>query len=118
MAIQRDGEKCVICKLSRVDHKIKYGRDITVDHIDGKGRYSKIQNNTLENLQTLCLSCHGRKDNPKKLRAKDVLFIRRNINKFTKKELAEKFNVSIQAIKDVYYFNTWNLTPIALKLSL
>lgn len=63
-AIQRDGEKCVQCGMTREEHKIRYGRDITVDHINGKGRNEtrKEKDNRLENLQTLCLSCHGKKD--------------------------------------------------------
>lgn len=62
--IQRDNEKCISCDMSRHEHKIKYSRDITVDHIDGNGRNkTKLEkNNSLENLQTLCLPCHTRKD--------------------------------------------------------
>jgi hypothetical protein len=45
---------------------VKYNRDITVDHIDGNGRRKPkhLKNNSLDNLQTLCLSCHGKKDSP------------------------------------------------------
>lgn len=60
--IQRDKEQCVQCGMTREEHKNRWGRDITVDHIDMRGRYSDSPNNTLENLQTMCLSCHGRKD--------------------------------------------------------
>ena len=67
-AIQRDGEKCVVCGMTRDEHKEKYGRDISVDHIDGFGRNkpSAEKNNNLDNLQTLCLSCHGKKDRPRR----------------------------------------------------
>lgn len=63
-AITRDGGKCVNCGLSREEHLEKYGRDITVDHVDGKGRNTAAaeQNHSLDNLQTLCLACHGSKD--------------------------------------------------------
>lgn len=63
-AIQRDGEKCVLCGMTRKEHRSKYGRDITVDHINGKGRNTpkEKRDNRLENLQTLCLRCHGLKD--------------------------------------------------------
>ncbi len=61
-AIQREGEKCVKCGMTRSKHKSKYGVDITVDHIDGNGRYSKKKNHSLDNLQTLCMPCHGAKD--------------------------------------------------------
>ena len=53
---------CSSCNLTRSEHKELWNRDITVDHIDGKGYNSEIKNNVLENLQTLCLPCHGRKD--------------------------------------------------------
>ncbi len=62
LVIQRDGEKCVTCGMTRQEHKDKWSRDITVDHKDGKGRTSILKNNELSNLQTLCLSCHSRKD--------------------------------------------------------
>ena len=62
LAIQRDGEQCISCNMSRIEHKNKWGVDITVDRIDGYGRYSPTFNNSLENLQTLCFSCHGKKD--------------------------------------------------------
>lgn len=63
-AIQRDGEKCMACGMTRAQHIEKYGRDITVDHIDGNGRYTPRpeRNNDLSNLMTLCLYCHGKKD--------------------------------------------------------
>lgn len=65
IAIQRDGERCVSCSMTREEHLSKYGCDITVDHIDGKGAYTARdeKNNSLDNLQTLCMSCHGKKDN-------------------------------------------------------
>lgn len=53
----RDGNKCVKCQMTDREHKEKYGRPITIDHKD-KNR----KNNSPENLQTLCLSCHGSKD--------------------------------------------------------
>lgn len=71
-AIQRDGEKCVKCGTTRAEHKAKYGRDITVDHIDGNGSTTPIEkkNNSLRNLQTLCSRCHGKKDVVKSSRVK------------------------------------------------
>lgn len=61
-AIQRDGEKCQSCGMSRAEHLERFNTDITVDHVDGSGRNSKEQNNALENLRTMCLPCHGKKD--------------------------------------------------------
>ncbi|MCW2763641.1 MAG: hypothetical protein JWR85_3842, partial [Marmoricola sp.] len=64
-AIQRDGEKCVKCGITRAEHSILYKKDITVDHIDGLGVGQPVylKNNSLENLQTLCSVCHKAKDN-------------------------------------------------------
>ena len=63
-AIMRDGEKCVRCDMTREEHRIKYGKDITVDHIDGRGINTPAnqKNNAINNLQTLCFACHGHKD--------------------------------------------------------
>lgn len=68
--IQRDGEKCVQCGMTRAAHRAKWNRDITVDHIDGNGRNrpAKLKNNDLSNLQTLCIPCHSKKDNKNKLK--------------------------------------------------
>lgn len=60
--IKRDHEKCCDCGMTRAEHKSLFGCDITVNHVDHNGRYSKYKNNNLDNLETLCLRCHGRKD--------------------------------------------------------
>lgn len=60
--LERDNWQCRNCGMTNEQHIIIFGRGITVDHIDGNGRYSKIKNNNLQNLQTLCLRCHGKKD--------------------------------------------------------
>lgn len=62
VALQRDNYTCVDCGMTDYEHQERWGRGITVDHIDGQGRYSETQNNELSNLATRCLSCHGRKD--------------------------------------------------------
>ena len=62
--IKSDNEECVGCGMGREEHKEKYNKDLTVDHI--KPRVEFIENdsfdwenaNKLENLRTLCLSCH------------------------------------------------------------
>jgi len=66
-ALERDNWTCQNCGMNNEQHILIFGRQITVDHIDGKGRNSKEKNNDLSNLMTLCLRCHGRKD---KLRGK------------------------------------------------
>jgi hypothetical protein len=50
--LQRDGYHCVRCGENRRSK-------LTVHHIDGNGRCSKNPNNDLNNLQTLCRSCHA-----------------------------------------------------------
>ena len=65
--LERDGRSCVQCGMSDAQHKAKWNRPITVDHKD-----KNKKNNTMRNLQTLCLSCHGRKDLLPKLRERRV----------------------------------------------
>ena len=55
--LERDAYQCVRCGLTDAEHKARWGRPITIDHID-KDR----ARNTDDNLQTLCLTCHGNKD--------------------------------------------------------
>lgn len=66
IAMERDGYKCVHCGMDNKTHNKKYKRSLTVDHIDGNGHGvpAERKNNVLENLQTLCLSCHSKKDAP------------------------------------------------------
>ena len=47
-ALQRDGHKCCLCKSSE---------QLLVHHKDGEGE-TGAENHQLENLQTLCCSCH------------------------------------------------------------
>jgi len=60
--IQRDKEKCQDCGLGREEHKKLYGVDITVHHINNKGRNSKNPEHKMKQLITLCLRCHGKRD--------------------------------------------------------
>lgn len=66
--IQRDGEQCVKCGITRTEHQAKYNKDICVDHIDNMGvRQPKhLKNNNPDNLQTLCHRCNMSKDHFKK----------------------------------------------------
>lgn len=70
--LERDGYKCMKCGMSNQEHKQRWDRNLTIDHIDGNGRYSDSPNNEIENLQTLCLRCHGRKDSAKYWRERGV----------------------------------------------
>lgn len=67
--LKRDNYRCVDCGMTIEEHKKEFGRDITIHHIDGRGRYSKKKNNSIDNLQTLCLTCHGKKDKQRKMKA-------------------------------------------------
>lgn len=55
--LKRDGYACVRCGMTDAQHKARWNRPITIDH-KSKDR----SDNSMENLQTLCLTCHGRKD--------------------------------------------------------
>ena len=60
--LKRDRYRCVNCRMDDKEHRKKFGRSISIDHINGLGCNSKIKDNRMCNLQTLCLPCHGKKD--------------------------------------------------------
>lgn len=61
LAIQRDGEECQECGLTRREHREEYGFDLTVHHETPRGAFdSSEEADRLENLVTLCAGCHGR----------------------------------------------------------
>jgi 5-methylcytosine-specific restriction endonuclease McrA len=66
LVIQRDGERCVMCKMHRTEHRLVFNRDLTVNHIDHQSArsvtFDGVINNDPDNLETLCLRCHGAKD--------------------------------------------------------
>lgn len=70
--IKRDGNRCVKCGITREEHRIKYKRDITLDHINrmGRGVSKELKDNRMENLQTLCISCHMKKDGKQNARTR------------------------------------------------
>ena len=61
VVLARDNYRCVDCGIEQKEHHKKYGIDISVHHKDGKGEGSKIKNNNLDNLVTLCFSCHQKR---------------------------------------------------------
>lgn len=64
-ALNRDGWKCVKCGMTNRTHRRRFkGKGLVVDHIDGNGTMKprEQRNNRMNNLQTLCCPCHGRKD--------------------------------------------------------
>lgn len=62
LILERDNFMCVDCGMTSIQHKEKWGRELTINHIDGNGRNSLQPNNKPSNLETLCFKCHGRKD--------------------------------------------------------
>ncbi len=62
LVLVRDGYACRECGMTNEEHKRRWNREITIDHKNNLGRYSKIVDNSPDNLITLCLICHGRKD--------------------------------------------------------
>lgn len=125
LAIMRDGEKCCTCGMTRKQHRAKYGRDITVDHINGKGRYTlpTERDNSLGNLRTLCLSCHGKKDILRrrsyfgderhwlpnhKLTETDVREIKSLLPTVPHRKLAKQFHVSESTIRHISTGRRWH----------
>jgi hypothetical protein len=68
LVINRDNHKCAKCGMTEEEHIKKWGKKITIHHIDGNGRKVKTKNNDLLNLITLCLKCHGREDSLRRWR--------------------------------------------------
>ena len=96
--LERDGYACVKCGMTDAQHKARWSRPITIDHID-KNR----QHNALDNLQALCLVCHGRKDLIARLRAPKVPPHREKImverrSGWTYQRIADAHGVSVGAV--------------------
>lgn len=70
----RDRFRCVSCGMTDEEHRQRWNRPITIDHKDRNRK-----NNSLENLQTLCLRCHGRKDLKTELRVPRVPLFKEKI---------------------------------------
>lgn len=62
IVLDRDGWKCVKCGMTQKQHKERFKCSLTINHIDHQGRYVSSPNNNIDNLETLCLRCHGSKD--------------------------------------------------------
>lgn len=61
--IQRDDEKCQCCNMGRDECAERFGCDLHVHHIKRLKSFDNVENaNRLSNLQTLCPSCHKRKE--------------------------------------------------------
>jgi Homeodomain-like domain-containing protein/HNH endonuclease len=96
--LARDGNACVVCGMTDAEHKAKWNRPITVDHIS-----RDRSDNSMENLQTLCLACHGAKDISPELieprvpaKKQEVLTMRANGASY--KEIAAATGFSVGAV--------------------
>jgi 5-methylcytosine-specific restriction endonuclease McrA len=76
--LERDNFQCQECGMTQEQHFILYNKCIAIHHIDGKGIYSEVKNNNLDNLITLCYRCH--------------MLIHKNPDKKIIKEFSEKIN--------------------------
>lgn len=59
---KRDNYQCVGCAMTMDQHISKYGKRLTINHINGLGRNCIEPDNSMENLETVCLPCHGKRD--------------------------------------------------------
>lgn len=59
---KRDSYRCVLCAMTQEEHRGKYGKRLSIHHLDNNGRNSLDPNNHIDNLATLCLKCHGSLD--------------------------------------------------------
>lgn len=111
-ALKRDDYRCVSCGMTNARHIIRFGKMITVDHIDGMGSNSprKLRNNNLNNLQTLCFPCHGRKDNQtRRLTENDVIEIRSLIEfGFDRKLISNLYKIDITTLHGIIHRLTWS----------
>ena len=102
--MSRDGHACVRCGMTDKKHKEKWDRPITIDH-KNKDR----SDNSLDNLQTLCLSCHGRKDNTNYRREKATKhkeeILRRKLSGDSYDDISRDIGVSVAAIWK--WFKRW-----------
>ena len=113
-AILRDGEKCTNCALTREEHRVKYHKDITVDHIDGRGTNlpRAERNNSLDNLRTLCLGCHASKDNKqRKITFVQAVNIRHMREELRQVDIAKLYGVSQEYVSQIIR-EVWRKAPV------
>lgn len=55
--MERENGKCQECGMTNEEHRARWGRRLTVDHVDGD-----LTNNDPSNLKLLCLPDHASKD--------------------------------------------------------
>ena len=64
--LERDKYRCVMCNMTMERHLKLFNRSLTINHINGMGRnlseIGLVPYNDIDNLETLCLRCHGHVD--------------------------------------------------------
>lgn len=60
--LKKSNYSCKNCGMTNAEHQKKWNRDLTINHIDRKGRNAVKKNHDISNLEVLCLSCHSKKD--------------------------------------------------------
>lgn len=71
--LRRDHWRCQSCGINSREHKNRYGSNLSIDHIDGRGIQVPValKNNHMSNLITLCYPCHTRSEHQRKPRFKN-----------------------------------------------
>ncbi len=62
--LERDNWECQDCGMTQEQNIMAFGQGLTIDHIDKTGINCKEKNNDMDNLRTLCIRCHIKKDTP------------------------------------------------------
>ena len=111
--LDRDNYQCVKCNMTMEQHKAKFNRAITIDHID-----RNRSNNLPLNLQTLCLSCHSKKDSYFKQIGKGWKLTWEQVNKIrneyklggiSQRKLAKKHGLSDSTVFMILKNQSWKV---------
>ena len=101
----RDDYRCQDCGMTNDEHIKKYQTWLTLHHKDGKGRNfpKRERNNSPDNLITLCLPCHGKRDS---LRNGDVnqfgKYIRGSPRRAKTRRISKTLDGRAKTIKSTY----------------
>jgi 5-methylcytosine-specific restriction endonuclease McrA len=61
--LERDSYSCTECGLGQEEHIKKYGQELHVHHKTPFREFGSVEKaNRMENLETLCSSCHKKKE--------------------------------------------------------
>ena len=105
--------------MTNSEHRRIWGRSLHVDHKNHRGRYkgkeyipTKLQDNRLENLQTLCVQCHINKDTNGKYKRTKIRFNRDEAIRLYKsgigtKLLSDKYKCNPITVK--YWLKRWEV---------